>query len=34
MANHILTIAFDDLIDADSQKANTGDGKKINKHDD
>ena len=34
MACNFLTIAIDGSVDADSQRANAGDVKKINKRDD
>ncbi len=34
MANNFLTLIIDGLIDADSQKTNAGDVKKINKGND
>ena len=34
MANNFLTLIIDGLFDADSQRANAGDVKKINKRDD
>ena len=34
MADNFLTIAIDGLVDADLQRANAGDVKKINKRDD